>query len=323
MAVQRPAGTCPPAPPPRPARRSSLLGWRSRLCSRAGHGPCGFPPWLRQTTPKPGGQGPCPSLPGRFGSPPFPPPGGLDGLRPAIEAIPGARPGCCVRRCGGLPPPPVAKLRSCVAALRSLRRRPPPPLLTPRPRLAVPLPAGCGFVGRAGGIARPATCSRECHPWRAGVLPGVPPAPSMAPGQGLRFKRRSHLDSRSGGRVRLRWPAAPTGFVPQPLGLRASTALLAVSQASGLAGGPVTGLAKTPRWRLRPPPGQPQARRPSLPKIPPSWLELRGILPWVVTAEDSILPPCPPAGGDESMTSARLGVLLGARNPFACRGSKI
>ncbi len=202
------------------------------------------------------GQGPCPSHPGRLGSPPFPPPGGLVGLRPASEAIPGARPGCCVRRCVGTLPPPVAKLRSCVATLRSLRRPRPPPLLSPRPRLAVPLPAGSGFVGSAGRIARPASLFKRSRPWRAGVLPGVPPAPSLAADRGLGFKRRSPLGSRSGGRVRLRWSAAP------PSGAAASLA-------------PVP-----PRGFRRP------------------WLELRGILPWVVTAEDSILPPpSPPLGG--------------------------
>ena len=153
------------------------------------------------------------------------------------------------------------------------------------------------MVGSAGRIARPASRSRECHPWRAGVLPGVPPAPSLAPGRGPGFKRRSPLDSSSGWRARLRWPAAPTGFVPQPLGLLASTALPAPGQASGFVVGPVTGLAGAPRWRLRPPPGQPQPWRPSLPQDAalvagtPRHPGLGG----QVYRFDS--PPLPPAGG--------------------------
>ncbi len=184
---RQPDATCPPAPPPRPARRSLLLAGLIGSCVGRSRALLGPPLAGANGAPARAGQGPCPTHPERLGSPPFPPPGGLVGLRPAIEAIPGARPGRCVRRCVGTLPPPVAKLRSCVATLRSLRRPRPPALLSPRPRLAVPLPAGSGLVGSARGIARPASRSRECRPWRAGILPGVPPAPSMARGHGSRF----------------------------------------------------------------------------------------------------------------------------------------
>ena len=135
--------TAPVRPPRRPVQHGAPCSWLALSgLVWAGHGPCFIPPWLGQTAPQPGrGKARArPSLEDLV--PPFPPPGGLVGLRPAIEAIPGARPGCCVRRCVGALPPPVAKLRSCVASLRSLRRRPPPSLLSPRPRLPVPLPAG-------------------------------------------------------------------------------------------------------------------------------------------------------------------------------------
>jgi hypothetical protein len=133
---------------------------------------------------------------------------------PIRASVASSRPPPAVRRCGRdlLP-----RSRSS-AALRYARSAVGPAL---RSSLRV---AGCalslvstyGLVGSAGRIAHPASRSRECRPWRAGVLPGVPPAPSMAPGQGPGFERTSPLDSRSGGWVRLRWPAAPTGFVPQP-----------------------------------------------------------------------------------------------------------
>ncbi len=222
---RQPDGTCPPAPPPRPARRSSLLAGVMRSCVGQSRALLCPPLAAANDAAARAGQGPRPAHGLKTWFPPFPPPGGKAGLRPPIDAIPGTRPG-----------------------------------------LVVPLPAGTGLVGSAGGIARTASRSRECRPWRAGVLPGVPPAPSMAAGRGPGFKRTSPLDSWSRWRARLRWPAAPTGFVPQPLGLRASTALTAPGIASGFAVGPVTGLAGAPRWRLRPPPGQPPPLRPSLPQ---------------------------------------------------------
>ena len=159
---RQPDGTCPPAPPPRPARRSLLLAGliglgvgRSRALL--------YPPLAGANgAPARAGQGSCPSHPGNSVLPPSP-------LR-------GAR-----RACGPLSTPSLA-----LAPGAALVAAAGPPLLSPRPRLAVPLPAGSGLVGSARGIARPATCSRVCRPWRAGILPGVPPAPSLAPGQGLK-----------------------------------------------------------------------------------------------------------------------------------------
>ena len=97
---RQPDGTWPPAPPPRPARRSLLLAGliglgvgrsRALLC----------PPLAGANgAPARAGQGSCPSHPGNSVLPPSPPPGGKEGLRPAIDAIPGARPGRCARRCG-------------------------------------------------------------------------------------------------------------------------------------------------------------------------------------------------------------------------------
>ncbi len=49
---RQPDGAWPPAPPPRPARRSSLLAGVMRSCSGPVTGLA--PPWLRQTTPQPG-----------------------------------------------------------------------------------------------------------------------------------------------------------------------------------------------------------------------------------------------------------------------------
>lgn len=134
-----------------------------------------------------------------------------------------------------------------------------PPAPPPRPaRRSSPL-AGVMWlcVGRSRALLCPPLAGANGAPARAGQGP--------CPSQDLRFKRTSPLDSPSGRQARLRWPAAPKGFVPQPLGLLASTALPSPGQASGFAVGPVTGLAGAPRWRLRPHPGQPQALRPSLP----------------------------------------------------------
>lgn len=103
---RQPDGTCPPAPPPRPARRSLLLAGLVGSCVGRSRALLCPPPWLRQTTPHPG-RGKARARPTLEDSiPPFPPPGGKEGLRPALEAIPGARPGCCVRRCGRAAPPP-------------------------------------------------------------------------------------------------------------------------------------------------------------------------------------------------------------------------
>ena len=103
--------------------------------------------------------------------PPFPPPGGTVGLRPANDAVPGTRPGRSVRRFVGAAPPPLAKLRSYVATLHSLRRRTPPTLLSPLPRLVVPLPAGIKSVGGwRGQNSPPHRLFRRSHPWR-GVRP--------------------------------------------------------------------------------------------------------------------------------------------------------
>ena len=214
--------TAPVRPPRRPVQHgaplpllalSGLVSGRSRALL--------VPPWLRQTTPQPG-RGKARARPTLedLNRPPSPLRGARRACGPLSKPSLALAPGAALVAAAGRLPPPVAKLRSCVASLRSLRRRPPPPLLTPRPRLAVPLPAGIQSLGgSAGGIARPASLSRECRPWRAGVLPGVPPAPSMAPGRGLRFKRTSHLDRSVGWRVRLRWPLRAHGLRPSAPGL--------------------------------------------------------------------------------------------------------
>ncbi len=132
------------------------------------------------------GQGPRPPHTGGFESPPSP----LRGARracgppskPSLALAPGA---ALVAAAGSLLP----RSQSCAPA--SLRFA--PSAVGPRLRSSLrahgsPSRSRREYrarVGSAGGIARTAPYSRDSRPWRAGVLPGVPPAPSMAPGQGL------------------------------------------------------------------------------------------------------------------------------------------
>ncbi len=232
--------------------------------------------------------------------PSFPPPGGTVGLRPAIDAIPGTRPGRCVRRYVGATPPPLAKLRSCVATLRSLRRRTPPALLAPLPLLVVPLPAGIQSFGRWRGRNSPHHQPIRRKPSLAG---GLPWPGSLLRLPWLRAKAQDSRESRPlraclvRGYAGAGQPAGARAWAavggksssclgcPPPLarahpGRPSSTALLPVSGRC-LPGG--SGLSRPLQASSPPPPTTraPSGRAGAAPgppvRMPPSWLELRAV----------------------------------------------
>lgn len=154
-------------PAARPALRSIHGSGASCPVGRACHGPCNHPARPRKQRGRGrAGQGPRQALPCRFR-----PPGShsapslawvvgrpFEGLPLGDSRVHRVVTPAHLRsslRAG--PPPPLAKLRSYVAGLRSLRRRSRPPLLSSAGRLVHPLCHACGLVVRAGGIARTAS----------------------------------------------------------------------------------------------------------------------------------------------------------------------
>ncbi len=254
------------------------------------------------------GQGPCPPHTGRFESP-LPPSGGQGGacgppLTPSLALAHGA---AFVAAAGPLLP------RSQSYAPTSLRFAPSavgPGLRFSLRALGSPSRSHreySALEGGAGGIARTTSHSRMPslaggHPARcpACAIPGSGPGPKdpedIAPGQVIGSVSPLALACRAHG-LRPSAPGfavqhgAPGGRLGFRLGRRAGHR---ACSGSPVAAAPPSGAAASP------------APVPPF-RIPPCWLELRGILPWVPGPEDFGSPPAPLRGG-----WSRVGLWSGA-----------